>query len=218
MNPELNELQKEVTRQHILETGFRIFTEGTIEKVKMTDVAKAGGIGTTTVYRYYKTKPELVLAISSWAWEKYLNEMVRRLDVRKLTAREEYEFFLDSFLNLYRSNKALLRFNQFFNVYIENEKDIPAEAMQPYIAIVDVLAARFEAIYRKAQQDHTLRTDIPAREILLTSLHLMLAAVTRYAVGLVYENGYDSEKELVLLKNMLLREFTQGDGAREGRE
>ena len=215
VNPELNNLQKEVTRQRILETGFRLFAEKTIEKVKMTDVAEAGGISVATIYRYYPNKTALVLAISTWAWEKHLNEMVSKLEKREVTAAEEYEYFLDSFLDLYRINKALLRFNQFFNVYIENEKDVPAEAMQPYIAVADVLAARFEVMFRKAQEDHTVRTDIPPKEMLMVSLHLMLAAVTRYAVGLIYGGERDSDKELVLLKNMLLREFTQGGGAAE---
>ena len=42
------------------------------------------------------------------------------------------------------------------------------------------------------------------------TLHLMLAVVTRYAVGLVYvpENGFDAEKELRLQKGMILKEFT----------
>ena len=208
VNPELNELQKEVTRQRILETGFRVFAEGTIEKVKMSDVAKAGGVGTTTVYRYYKTKPELVLAISTWAWERYLDQVIRKIDSVEVTAAEEYEYFLDTFLDMYRNHRNLLRFNQFFNVYVQNE-EIPLEVMKPYFEVVKNLEDRFAALYKRAEKDHTIRTDIPAKEILLTSMHLMLAAVTRYAVGLVYEGGMDPEKELVLQKNMLLREFTQ---------
>ena len=208
INPELNELQKEVTRQRILETGFRVFAEGTIEKVKMSDVAKAGGVGTTTVYRYYKTKPELVLAISTWAWERYLNQVIRKIDSVELTAAEEYEYFLDTFLDMYRNHRNLLRFNQFFNVYVQNE-EIPLEVMKPYFEVVKKLEDRFAALYERAEKDHTIRTDIPAKEMLLTSMHLMLAAVTRYAVGLVYEGGMDPEKELVLQKNMLLREFTK---------
>ena len=208
VNPELNELQKEVTRQRILETGFRVFAEGTIEKVKMSDVAKAGGVGTTTVYRYYKTKPELVLAISTWAWERYLDQVIRKIDSVELTAAEEYEYFLDTFLDMYRNHRNLLRFNQFFNVYVQNE-EIPLEVMKPYFEVVKKLEDRFAALYERAEKDHTIRTDIPAKEMLLTSMHLMLAAVTRYAVGLVYEGGMDPEKELVLQKNMLLREFTK---------
>ena len=208
VNPELNELQKEVTRQRILETGFRVFAEGTIEKVKMSDVAKAGGVGTTTVYRYYKTKPELGLAISTWAWERYLDQVIRKIDSVEVTAAEEYEYFLDTFLDMYRNHRNLLRFNQFFNVYVQNE-EIPLEVMKPYFEVVKKLEDRFAALYERAEKDHTIRTDIPAKEMLLTSMHLMLAAVTRYAVGLVYEGGMDPEKELVLQKNMLLREFTK---------
>ena len=208
VNPELNELQKEGTRQRILETGFRVFAEGTIEKVKMSDVAKAGGVGTTTVYRYYKTKPELVLAISTWAWERYLDQVIRKIDSVELTAAEEYEYFLDTFLDMYRNHRNLLRFNQFFNVYVQNE-EIPLEVMKPYFEVVKKLEDRFAALYERAEKDHTIRTDIPAKAMLLTSMHLMLAAVTRYAVGLVYEGGMDPEKELVLQKNMLLREFTK---------
>jgi AcrR family transcriptional regulator len=208
VNPELNELQKEVTRQRILETGFRVFAEGTIEKVKMSDVAKAGGVGTTTVYRYYKTKPELVLAISTWAWGRYLDQVLRKIDSVEVTAAEEYEYFLDTFLDMYHNHRNLLRFNQFFNVYVQNE-EIPHEVMKPYLEVVKKLEDRFAALYERAEKDHTIRTDIPAKEMLLTSMHLMLAAVTRYAVGLVYEGGMDPEKELVLQKNMLLREFTK---------
>ena len=109
---------------------------------------------------------------------------------------------------MYRNHRNLLRFNQFFNVYVQNE-EIPLEVMKPYFEVVKKLEDRFAALYERAEKDHTIRTDIPAKEMLLTSMHLMLAAVTRYAVGLVYEGGMDPEKELVLQKNMLLREFTK---------
>ncbi|MBO6132759.1 MAG: hypothetical protein J6P05_00285 [Lachnospiraceae bacterium] len=40
-------------------------------------------------------------------------------------------------------------------------------------------------------------------------LHLMLAAVTRYAVGLAYvpESGFDAMEELETLKRAVLREY-----------
>ena len=208
-NSELGALQKEVTRQRILESSFRLFAEQAIEKVKMTDVADAAGVGVATVYRYYSTKPKLAVAVSAWAWETYLKEAFRRIDTQNFTAAERFGYYLDSFLDLYRNHRALLRYNQFFNVYIENEKNVPSDTVRPFLAVVDALTERFEALRRKAQQDGTLRTDVPAKEMLLSSLHLMLAAVTRYAVGLVYTDGHDPERELILLKNMLLREYTR---------
>lgn len=48
-------------------------------------------------------------------------------------------------------------------------------------------------------------------EIFSIILHLMLAAVTRYAVGLVYipESGFDVEKELERMKIALLHEYEE---------
>lgn len=43
----------------------------------------------------------------------------------------------------------------------------------------------------------------------LSIMHLMLAAITRYAVGLAYEKDIESDNELVLLKNMLMHEFSR---------
>ena len=66
-------------------------------------------------------------------------------------------------------------------------------------------------VYTRAAQDHTVRTDEPEEEMFSTTLHLMLAAVTRYAVGLVYipESGFDAEKELEKMKMALLHEYEE---------
>ena len=38
--------------------------------------------------------------------------------------------------------------------------------------------------------------------------HILLAAVTRYATGLVYSVGIDPEKELELLMKLLMQAYT----------
>ena len=66
-------------------------------------------------------------------------------------------------------------------------------------------------MYTRAKQDRTIRTDETEEEMFSTTLHLMLAAVTRYAVGLVYvpESGFDAEKELEKMKMALLHEYEE---------
>ena len=205
-NPELNALQKEVTRQRILETGFRVFAEQTIDKVTMQEVADAAGIGVATVYRYYSTKPALVLGVNGWIWEQYLPGMLRAEQTEGVTAAERFEYYLDIFLDLYRNHKDMLRFNQFFNIYIEHE-DVSGDGMQLYRSMAWKVAERFHEIYVLGQQDGSLRTDVPEQEMFFATLHLMLAAAARYAVGLAFDGGLDPEAELLLLKNMLLKEY-----------
>ena len=82
-------------------------------------------------------------------------------------------------------------------------------ALNSYNEMIDRLAIRFHKIYIKGEKDKTLCTHTSEKEMFLSIVHLMLAAVTRYAVGLVYEKDIESGKELILLKNMLMREFGQ---------
>ena len=80
--------------------------------------------------------------------------------------------------------------------------------MKPYEDVINSLQERFHQNYLLGEKDGTLRTDISEKRMFATTLHLMLAAVTRYAVGLVYDVGIDPEEELDVLKKMLMREYT----------
>ena len=205
-NLEKDAAEMAAKNQRILEEGFAIFAANGIDNVTMTDVAKGAEIGISSLYRYYKTKTELVLAIGTWAWKQYLNQTGAINTVVRKTkyAAENVELFLDAFLDLYRNHKELLRFNQFFNVYLQSER-IPTEKTEAYQALIQSLEARFSRIYEKGQKDGSIRGDLSEGQCFSTLLHLMLAAVTRYAVGLVFTNGEtDVEKELAIQKDMLL--------------
>lgn len=207
-DPKQDALQKEETNRRILDAGFYIFSEKSIDKVSMANVANKAGIGIATLYRYYRTKPELVVAVGTHVWSNFIRDYTPIRNDDKMTAVEELEFFLDSFLELYKNHKKLLCFNQFFNIYIRNEA-VPKKALNSYNEMVDKLAIRFHRIYVKGENDKTLCTEMSEKAMFLSIVHLMLAAVTRYAIGLVYEKDSESYKELILLKNMIMREFSQ---------
>ena len=206
-----DEAEKAVRRQRAMESGFRLFAEKGIDQVTMPDIAEDSGVGRPSLYRYFSSKTDLVIAIGTWKWKEYIDENARRLSGVQFAAMDskgQLEFFLDSFLDLYRHHRDILRFNHFFNSYVENENATP-EQMQPYIQIIEELADEFHAVYQKAMVDGLLRTDIPEKTMFSSVLHIMLAATTRYAAGLVYVMGTDPEDELVFLRNAILREFTQ---------
>lgn len=207
-DPKQDALQKEETNRRILDAGFCIFSEMSIDKVSMANVANKAGIGIATLYRYYRTKPELVVAVGTHVWSNFIRNYTPIRNDDKITAVEELEFFLDSFLELYKNHKKLLCFNQFFNIYIRNEA-VPPKALNSYNEMVDKLAMRFHRTYIKGERDKTLCTEMSEKAMFLSIVHLMLAAVTRYAIGLVYEKDSESYKELILLKNMIMREFSQ---------
>ena len=204
--------QMAIKRKDFIEKGFELFVSRSIEAVSMQEIADASGYGVATLYRYFRTKQDFVVEVAVKSWEKFREENQRRQpqkDFSKMTAADIYEFYLDSFLELYRGYTDLLKFNQFFNVYVQSEH-LDRTTLGPYQELIMRLKERFHLMYLKAEQDKTIRTDGPEEKMFSTTLHLMLAAVTRYAVGLIYipEKDFEPEKEIEVLKDMLMEKYT----------
>lgn len=201
-------------REEFIQNGYKLFSQKSIDSVSMQEVANATGYGIATLYRYFPNKTVFVIAVAICKWKEFIEENQKRQEetgtYQSGTAAQRYAFFLDSFLDLYHTRKDLLRFNQIFNIYIE-AADTDKESMDPYQDMIKDLAAQFHGVYELAEKDHTLRTDIQEIEIFSESLHLMLAAATRYAIGLVYrpEGFFNDEKELKSLRNMLFEKYTK---------
>ncbi len=201
-NQERDERVRSELRLKILETAFPVFAEKGIETVSMNEIAAACGISYATLYRQFNTKAELVMAVNNRVWDVYYRDYHARRDITKMNAAEEFDFYLDSFLDLYRNHRDLLKFTHYFNVYIQHEQ-VTVKQLQGFYDVLKDIAGSFHGIYEKAKKDGTIRTDTSEDDIFSSTIHLMLAAVTRYSVGLVYQNSSDIEKELILLKNLL---------------
>ena len=204
--------QMAANRRKLLEAGYRLFTGKTIDGVSLEMVAKEAGIGVATLYRYFGNKTDLAIAVSVWKWQEYLEQIRQRTDVERqdLTGAENFIVYLDSFLSLYRDHRDLLRYNQFFNVYLQRAGADKAR-MAPYEQVIAGFADLFRMIWEKGAEDGTLRTEIPWKQAFSATMHMMLAAVTRYAVGLAYqpEGGCGPEEELALLRDMMVRQYSR---------
>ena len=213
-NPQKDEIQKAANRRKILEAGYRLFTERTIDGVSLEEVAKASGIGVSTLYRYFGTKADLAIAVSVWKWEDYLQQIRQRPAEkrRKMNGAENFAYYLDSFLELYRDHRDLLRYNQFFNVYLQSAS-VDKARMIPYEQVIAGFEELFHAVWEKGAKDGTLRTDLPWQQVFSATMHMMLAVTTRYAVGLAYqpEESATPEEELRMLRNMMLKQFCRSE-------
>ena len=197
-------------QRKLMETGYSFFSERTIDAVSMNEIARESGVAISTMYRYYENKLEFAAAISAWKWRECWEAVQTRLEQNeeKYTAVQEYSFFLNTFVDIYQKSPDILRFNQYLNIYA-NAAARKLKPGNPFSELVEELADRFRLIWVKAERDGTLRTDVSWSEVFSASLHIMMAAVTRYAVGLLYQSpeGMDPVSELELLKNLLLNRF-----------
>ena len=200
-------------QQRILEAAFSLFASRGIEMVTMPEVAEASGVARATLYRYFTTKLDLVVAVGTWKWEEYIKSYDAHLseeDWDRMTGADYVRHLLNGFLDLYRNHGDILRFNYNFNSYLRYELG-SSEQKAPYINMMEWLGKRFHEFYERGMEDGTLRTDISEVAIFSSTFHIMLATVTRYAVGLVYvlEKGSEPEKELVMLRDLLESRFVK---------
>ncbi|MBR2593074.1 MAG: helix-turn-helix transcriptional regulator [Firmicutes bacterium] len=67
-NIEKDMIEMKRKREKILEAAFRLFSDTSIDAVSMNAVAAASEIGVATIYRYFKTKPDLVTEVAVTRW------------------------------------------------------------------------------------------------------------------------------------------------------
>ena len=111
-----------------MEKGFELFTERGIESVTMQEIADASLVGRATLFNYFNSKVDLVIAIGSWKWKEYIErkaEESKQFDREKRTGAELLSNYLDAFLEQYRSYRSNLRFNYNFNSYLRSERATP---------------------------------------------------------------------------------------------
>ena len=210
-NAEKDAIQMAANRKKFLETGYKLFVRRTIDGVSLDEVAKASRIGVATLYRYFGNKTDLAVEIFVWKWKTFWDAYIEEKEADPgMTAVQRFAVYLDTFLELYRNQRDFLRFNQFFNVYMQGAK--PKRKQQfPYESMIDGFADHFREIWEQGEKEGMLHTEIPWQKVFSATLHIMLAAATRYAVGLMYqpEEAGDPEEELVKLRNLLYREYAR---------
>ena len=213
-NAEKDAAEKAERRARLLEAAFRLMSARSIEAVKLTEIADAAGLGIVTLYRYFKTKPDLVIELGVVLWKKYYVEVEKAYAARggaAMNAAEEMEFFLDSIIELYRSRRDVLRFNRNFDTYVQHERCTAAQ-MRPYNDAVAVFAKKFHTVVRKARADATIDIRVSEPQLFVNLLYIMVSVAGKYAEGLVYppHGEQDMTDGLLMLKRMILDSLTDG--------
>ena len=114
-------------------------------------------------------------------------------------------FTLDSFIEMYQTHKALLRYNDNFNHYVSHSgrKDLQMDEFNQALFSANT---RFHMMYEKAKEDKTFKTDMAEEKFMRVTVHTMMTACAYYAGGFIWgsKENEDYTPELIKLKEMIL--------------
>lgn len=127
-----NELVRIKNVKNVLEEALNCFNNYGIEETKIVSIAKAAGVTSRSVYRYFGTKENLVLQVAI----DFLN---KGFDVvEKHIAKKNFQ-----------EKNGLMQVEDFFNLQIKHFKEEPADAL---------MLKEFEVFLRKHADSEDLMT------------------------------------------------------------
>lgn len=166
------ERKKAATRRHILDAALRLFSERGFEDPTVDEIAAAADTGKGTIYNYFHTKEDILVAFIAEQEARVQKQMARLLK-RKLDAV--------SLLTLYlREQFKLKRRYRRFNAIFLSQVVLRGDAIAPYLtamqpAIDETLKAIFDSLRARGQ----IRDDVETETLIrvFKTLHFGLSSV-----------------------------------------
>ena len=211
--PEQREREAEEINRQILDAAFALFSKEKIESVSMQKVADEAGIGVATVFRHYPNKRALALGVEADIIRGFFLKATKERTPEYLEgvdAIDRLSFTLDLYIDLYENHKEILLFNDNLNHFMHTQKD-GEDQPSDYMNLMVPLTSRFHAMYERAKQDGTMRTDLSEMELQRVLLHTMMGTCNHYAGGFLWgaSESPDYGQDLRLLKEILMN-FARG--------
>jgi len=171
------------TKQHILETAMRLFSEKGLENVNIEDVVKEVGVTRGAFYHYFKSREELIGSVMYKSFEcdnpylladkqEGLNALEKLRFVAKLSLRSE--------LDMSDSMRTQIKKLASNPVVFKNE----------IIFQVNVMATYIEKLLIEGNKDGSMNVVFP-KQTSQTIAFLSASWLSPYAFGVSYEEYVD---------------------------
>jgi AcrR family transcriptional regulator len=166
------ERKKAAVRAHILATAIELFSQHGIDSVTVDQVADAADIGKGTIYNYFSTKEDIVVAFMM-DFETRVQAKVRRL----VTSKGSLESILSGFIRFQFQMKK--PYHQFVRVFLA-QMFLRTEQFIPYmVEMQKTIDPPLDALFRGLQQRGLIRKDVSVPDLILIfkTVHLGLTAL-----------------------------------------
>jgi AcrR family transcriptional regulator len=170
--PGRRELRKEETRKRLLGTAIRLMTEKGFEALTVEEIATAADVGKGTIYNYFRTKEDIVVAFFVDLERKVQRELAKRPRSDKPLAGT-----LISFLEFqFRLKRPHYKFVRIFFTQMFARPD----QMYPYLVeLQSIIDAPLITLFEDLRQRRLVRGDVPMELLVLNfkTMHFGLSAV-----------------------------------------
>ena len=204
------ELRKQ-NMQLVVEKALECFIQQGIAKTKISQIAEKACLTERSVFRYFRTKTDLVLAASYLYWEKvlaYINRQHPADGCSNMTGLEEIGHLLICYSNLYFDDPKGLRFTLDAELTLDTagkKNEHRNQPPEPY----ETSTGQVARAIRKGLADGSIDPDVDVKELYYNSYDTILGLMQRLSIGGTPSGGeLDYRKRMKSLSDMFVRAFS----------
>lgn len=177
-------------RDRIIFSAFRLFCQRGIERVSVEDIAKRARVSEKSVYRYFNTKPGLVLEVTHTLWKRIACELRSTVeqDFSCMSGVQQLETLLHAFRCLFEKHADDILFSYEYKLYfIRRSTKVQQKAIDDVLAPVKLLYLR---ALQKGQNDGTITCSFSPEELYTAIWGFMRGYVLKIVL---YDRMYEGE-------------------------
>jgi AcrR family transcriptional regulator len=188
-------------QKKILEAAIEIFSEKGFASTSTSEIAKRAGVAEGTIFRHYRTKKELLLAIVGPVMSKIAAPFVTR-GIHKLLDTE-FDSFTDLLRAIIHNRQEFLRNNMpLFKIFVQEISFHPELKDQFFQHVSKQLANRMFHIIKSYQEKGQL-IDLPPKYIFQFILSVIFGHLIARNV-LFPDKNWDDEKDIDIMIQLIM--------------
>jgi AcrR family transcriptional regulator len=170
--PTRRERNKTAVRARILDAAIGLFSERSIETVTVDQIALAADVGKGTIYNYFHTKEDIVVAFMA-EFERKVQEKIRKVDI---TDRPLAEALTEILRLQFRMKK---RYHKFVRAFFAQMFLHTAEFLPHMAEIHRLTVPTVESVLETLQKRGSIRADASIAELgaVFINIHFGLSAL-----------------------------------------
>lgn len=169
------ERKKAGTRALIITTAIGLFSEHGIDAVTVDQIAAAADVGKGTIYNYFQTKEDIVVAFMV-ELERTVQAQIRDLKSRRRSVVGVLTNFVQTQLRMKEGYHAFVR------VFLGHMFQHTVQFLRYMVELQKVVDPPIEALFKRLQQRDAIRSDINLNELVLVFKTVQLGLVALWAI------------------------------------
>ena len=108
INPRKEE-ERQVRKERIITGALNVFKKSGVDNATMSDIAKESGFGTATLYYYFPSKENILIAMMERGWIQLWESIEEKID-EDIPSRKKFIKLLNTMGKIVLDNKSLYEF------------------------------------------------------------------------------------------------------------